>query len=217
MTILKGKEDIFGPNSNNSIMYKCMNRTELEALLSNNGLLSNSNYFFPALLDKLYVNLNTATWTLHTDSWRNHIQCSYVPWSGGVTDPGNLNMGAAMGAGMMMRTQSTMDRFEADRELARQLADPDAGAQNMVPAQDGLEAARRLQEQERLQQEAFQRDLDMARQLSGENGTPDNPPPPPPTMGDDMDLARRMAEEDRLQQEAFQRDLEIARQLSEDT
>jgi len=212
MECLQGKEDVFSPNGKDSILYKCMRQHDLTNLLNTHGLLQQNHsqktetcagkksFFFPALINKLYTNLQTAQWRLHDEHWSDGLKykSSYVPWAGAqpVGDgPPPHGGGYGGGGGGLNRADSGMERmqgqqasFDQNRDLARQLQ-------------------KEQEDQERLMAESAA----LAAQLAAGDDIPMAPAPE-----SDRDMVARMAREEQEQQAAMLRDMEMARQLAEE-
>ena len=97
MAIFKGKEDVFGSAESSCLMYKPLERPELEALLDEHGVLGTSQeeairdkkpfLFSTELLDKLYNEQARATSALHLTLGRKRHMQNFPAWRPAALPP----------------------------------------------------------------------------------------------------------------------------------
>ena len=231
MTVLQDKIKFFGPNSPDSIMYRPMKRRELERFLEEHDLIDLSDpccfccggrdlsLFFPKLLDKLYSNISSATWTLHPED------DDFMKGQAEIYQPRKLellrtNSGNLAGYGLDTTGDGTVDAFDFGDGQIVSAPPPPAATQGEIDAyaaeqqkrQDELERTRneiaRVQAAKREQERQEQADREMAQRLREEEqrrAEAARPPPPPPPPGIHETAELSEAEQMRMQMEHVKR------------
>jgi len=243
MKVMQDKIEDFGPNNPNSIMYRPIKRTELEAFLIEHELMSppatccdvfcggrDLTLFFPKLLDKLYNNISSAAWTLHPED-DNFMEGQQEIYQARTLQLLRTNSGNLAGRGLDTTGDGTVDTFDfGDGNTVAIPPPPDANEakiDNYSREQEELARTKaeiaRVQAQQQRERADSILAADTAARLAQEEADAEmaarlreeerNKPPPPPPV---LTEEEKMKEELRIQREHVKRVQAEQRQLKLD-